>query len=78
MDLAGVDLKIPAGVQSGEIIRLRGKGAPHLQSSGPASTHSELWRGKRGDHLVTIVVKTPRKLSKKAKRLLEEMKEEGV
>jgi molecular chaperone DnaJ len=61
-----VELKIPAGIQSGEVIRLRNKGVPHLGGSG------------RGDHLVTIIVKTPRKLSKRAKRLLEELEEEGI
>ncbi len=61
-----VELKIPSGIQSGELIRLRGKGVPHLQSSG------------RGDHIVQIIVKTPKKLSKKAKKLLEELKAEDV
>jgi len=61
-----VELKIPAGIQSGEIIRLRSKGVPHLGGSG------------RGDHLVAIIVKTPKKLSKKAKQLLEELRDEGI
>lgn len=61
-----VDLKIPAGVQSGEVVRLTGRGIPYLNRSG------------RGDYLVEIIVKTPKKLSKKARKLLEEMREEGI
>ena len=54
-------LKIPAGSQTGDVFRLKGKGIPHLQRNG------------RGDHLVTIFVATPEKLSKKQHQLLEEL-----
>lgn len=60
-----VDLKIPAGTQSGTELRLRSKGMP-------------TGRGERGDHFVTVQVKTPSKLSRKAKKLLEELKDELV
>lgn len=53
-----VELEIPAGIQSGTELRLRGKGIPH--------------RGGRGDHLVTITVMTPKKLSRDQRRMLEE------
>jgi molecular chaperone DnaJ len=56
-----VELKIPAGTQSGKIFSLRGKGVPRFQHYG------------RGDHLVEIIVKTPEKLTKDQKRLLEEL-----
>ncbi|MDP3970927.1 MAG: molecular chaperone DnaJ [bacterium] len=56
-----VELKIPAGTQSGKVLKLRGKGAPAIGSS------------QRGDHLVTIVVKTPTKPSRKEKKLLKEL-----
>jgi len=59
-----VELKIPAGIQSGKIFRLRGKGVPHLGSK------------KRGDHLVTVFVVTPTKLTKKEKELFRKMAEE--
>lgn len=62
LDGAGT-LKIPSGTQSGEVITIRGKGVPHLRSRG------------RGDHLVEVIVKTPKKLSKKQKELLEELNE---
>lgn len=55
-----VKLKIPAGTQSGKIFRLSEKGMPIINS------------GKRGDHLVKIHVKTPTRLSRKQKKLLEE------
>ncbi len=54
-----VSLTIPSGTQSGDVLRLREKGIA--------------FEGKRGDHLVTIQVETPKKLSKKQKRLLEEL-----
>lgn len=60
-----VTLKIPAGVSYGEILRLRGKGIQTPQ-------------GKRGDLLVKIIIKTPEKLSRKAKKLIEDLKEEGL
>lgn len=56
-----VMLKIPAGTQSGTEFRLRGKGVPHGSA--------------RGDHLVTVRVMTPTKLSKDQRRLLEEFEE---
>jgi molecular chaperone DnaJ len=55
------DLLIPAGTQTGEVFRLRGKGVPHLRKNG------------RGDQLVIIHVATPTKLSKKQKVLLQEL-----
>jgi len=57
-------LKIPAGIDSGEIISLRGKGMPRFQRRG------------RGDMLVRVYVKTPKKLSRKARKMLEEIKDE--
>ena len=55
-------LKVPPGVQSGEVLRLRGKGIPHLGRE-----------GRRGDQLVTVRVQTPDKLTKEQKKLLEEL-----
>ena len=58
-----VSMKIPAGTQSGKVFRLGDKGVPHLRKRG------------RGDHLVTIVVDTPRKLSGERKKLLKRLAE---
>ncbi|RMF08608.1 MAG: molecular chaperone DnaJ [Candidatus Neomarinimicrobiota bacterium] len=52
-------LKIPAGIQSGQILRLRGKGLPRLHGRGV------------GDQMVRIQVVTPKSLSRKQKELLE-------
>ncbi|RJO60768.1 molecular chaperone DnaJ [candidate division WS5 bacterium] len=62
-----VKLKIPAGTQSEKVFKLSGRGVPHLGGS-----------GRRGDHLVTIKVRVPEKLTKRQKELLEEFaREEG-
>lgn len=60
-----VELKIPEGVSINEILRIKGKGVPKGGS-------------KRGDILVKLNIKLPTKLSKKAKSLVEELKNEGV
>lgn len=58
-----VSLKIPAGIQWGDLLRLQGKGMPTL-------------RGSKGDQYVKIEVEIPKKLSKKAKELFERLREE--
>ena len=58
-----VRLTVPAGVQSGEVLRLRGQGLPGLHGRG------------RGDQLVRIRVWTPQKLSKEQETILEELRE---
>ncbi len=55
-----VKLKIPAGTQGGKVFKLSGRGVPGLNG------HA------RGDHLVTVTVETPTKLSAKQRELLEE------
>ncbi len=55
-----VRMKIPAGTQSGTDFKLSNHGVPHLRSE------------RRGAHIVSIVVDTPTKLSKKQKELLEQ------
>lgn len=59
-----VFLKIPAGTQSGERFRLRGKGVPPFGG------------GRPGDQVVEVQVKTPRHLSTKAKKLLRALERE--
>jgi molecular chaperone DnaJ len=55
-----VRMKVPAGTQSGADFKLSGHGVTHLQKE------------TRGAHIVSIVVDTPTKLSKRQKELLEE------
>jgi molecular chaperone DnaJ len=54
-------LRIPAGVQPGHIITLRGKGVPHVRGGG------------RGDMLVRVNVQTPTHLTAEQKRLFKEL-----
>ena len=56
-----VELKIPAGTQSGTVFKLRGKGMTRLRGSG------------KGDHYVEVTVDIPKSLTKKQKELLKEM-----
>jgi molecular chaperone DnaJ len=58
-----VTMKIPAGTQGGEVFRIRGKGVPHLGRYG------------RGDHLVTVKLLVPKKLSSDEKKLIEKLAE---
>ncbi len=59
-------LKVPAGTESGKILRISGKGIPHFSGYG------------RGNLYVELIVKTPKRLTKKQKELLEKLKEEGI
>ncbi len=56
-----VNLKIPAGTQSGKVFRLKGKGVPHLHSHG------------HGDELVRVAVWIPMELSAQDKSLLHKL-----
>jgi len=57
-------LKIPAGLQPGETIRLKGKGIPRLYGR------------DRGDMLVRVQVAVPKKLSREQRKLIEELAKE--
>jgi molecular chaperone DnaJ len=57
-----VELKIPAGIQSGEQLRHRGSGMSVLNSRG------------RGDLVARVLVETPTRMSKDQKKLLEEFR----
>ncbi|MGN6500438.1 MAG: DnaJ C-terminal domain-containing protein, partial [Tsuneonella sp.] len=56
-------LTIPAGIQSGKQLRVRGGGMPVLQGRG------------RGDMVVEIVVETPTRLSKAQREILQQFRE---
>lgn len=60
-----IKLKIPAGIDSGEILRARGKGVPNRQNG-------------RGDLMIKVLARTPKHISSKTKKLIEELKQEGV
>jgi len=56
-------IKIEPGTQGGKVVRLKGKGLPHLQSYG------------QGDLFVHINVWTPTRISKEEKEVLERLRE---
>lgn len=60
-----IELKVPAGTTHNEILRVRQKGVPDE-------------RGRRGDLLIVTRVEMPKKLSKSAQKLVEELKKEGL
>lgn len=60
-----VRMKVPAGTQSGSDFKLSNHGVVHMKGS------------SRGPHIVTIIVDTPTKLSKKQQQLLEELRSES-
>jgi curved DNA-binding protein len=60
------NIKVPPGTQSNSRIRLKGFGLPRLQGGG------------KGDEYVRILIKYPKTLNEKQKKLAEEMKREGL
>jgi molecular chaperone DnaJ len=54
-------IKIPAGTQSGQTVRLRGKGVPYLRGSG------------RGDMFVQVRVVVPTRLTAEQRNLFEQL-----
>lgn len=66
LDGSKILLKVPEGTESGKILRISGKGITHFSGYG------------RGNLYVELIVKTPKKLSKKQKELLEKLKEAGI
>jgi molecular chaperone DnaJ len=60
-----IRMKVPAGTQSGTDFKLSAHGVPHINGSG------------RGSHIVSIIVDTPTKLSKKQRELLESFSSNG-
>lgn len=55
-----VRMKVPAGTQSGTDFKLSGHGVPRLGTD------------KRGPHIVSLIVETPTRLSKRQKELLKQ------
>ncbi len=67
-----IELKIPSGVNHGEVLRVKGKGVPY-ETRGLTGNHS-----KRGDLLIVVNLLMPRKISKNAQKLIDELGKEGI
>jgi len=59
-------LKVPAGTESGKVFRLSQKGIPHFSRFG------------RGSMYVKLKIDIPKKLTKKQKELLQDLREQGL
>jgi molecular chaperone DnaJ len=57
-----VSLKIPAGSDDGKLLRIKGRGAPKLNGSG------------KGDVLARVRIQVPKRVNKKERELLEELR----
>ncbi len=62
----GILMKVPAGIESGKIFRISQKGIPHFSGFG------------KGNLYVKLEIKIPKKLTKKQKELLEQLRKEGI
>jgi len=59
-----VKVKVPMGIKNGDTLRIREKGVRI--------------DGRRGDFLVRVSIGMPQKLTRRAKKLVEELREEGI
>ncbi len=60
-----IDVKIPTTVKFGDVLRVRDKGVP-------------AGADRRGDILIQVHIELPKKLSRKQKKLVDELKQEGL
>ncbi|MFH1657606.1 MAG: molecular chaperone DnaJ [bacterium] len=61
-----IKLKIVEGTETGKIVKISQRGVPHFSGYG------------RGDLYAELVIKTPKKLTKEQKELLEKLKKQGL
>jgi molecular chaperone DnaJ len=62
-----IDIDIAEGASTGEILRVKGRGVPHVHE-----------KNRRGDALIKLSIAMPKKLSKKATAYIQGLKEEGL
>jgi molecular chaperone DnaJ len=61
----GITITIPAGINHGELLRIKEKGVPFNEN-------------RRGDFYVKVEIELPKQLSKQAKKTIEELRKEGL
>ena len=61
-----ITIKIPSGIESGKTLKISKRGIPHFSGMG------------RGNLYVKLEVNIPKKLNKKQKDLIEQLKKEGL
>ncbi len=61
-----VKMKIPAGTQNGKIFKIKGEGIKKMRGYG------------RGDEMVKIAVKVPKRLNRQQKKAVKELEENGL
>ena len=66
LDNKKISLKIPSGTESGKIFRVSKRGIPRFNGYG------------QGDMFVELIVRTPKKLTKKQEELLKQLQKEGL
>lgn len=66
LDGADLLLEIPQGTESGKVLRMSGRGIPHFGGYG------------KGNLYVELKIKTPKKLTKEQRKLLEQLRQEGI
>ncbi|MDP3883225.1 MAG: molecular chaperone DnaJ [Candidatus Staskawiczbacteria bacterium] len=66
LDGTSILLQIPQGTESGKVLRISSKGIPHFGGYG------------KGNLYVTLIIKTPKKLTKDQRKLLDELKKYGL
>jgi molecular chaperone DnaJ len=59
-------LEVPAGTESGKVLRISGKGIPHFGGYG------------RGNLYIELKIKTPKRLSHKQKEIFDNLRKEGL
>lgn len=68
-----VTVKIPAGISFGEVLRVKAKGVPVSDEKNAKGDYVQ-----RGDLLLQVQIIMPKKLSKDARKLIEELGKEGI
>ncbi|MBU2539777.1 molecular chaperone DnaJ [Patescibacteria group bacterium] len=66
LDKTKILLRIPGGTESGKVLRISGKGIPRFGGH------------NRGDVYIELIVRIPKKLTRRQKELLEELKRESL